>query len=232
MPPRINDDRIARLRRVFIETGSVALAARAAGMDRRAAYQRLGVQGPRREFTTGTRRVALELYGSGMSAASVEEELRRRGYKHVPSREAIGKWAHAAGVARSRSRSDELGQAVRRGRDYDELRRQVRYLATERLLSITRIAKELGVSRNFVRRAMPTVARLNSRSAVERRIWQAYLPDVERRRAAVAEVARRRAAGESIPAIAAAVGISPMTVWRYCRRSGLTHPRKRAAVAA
>ena len=175
---------------------------------------------PMRSWPTAMMREALALYSQGYSSRAVTAELRRR-HETAPTDQAVYRWAKAAGILRSRSRSLELAQGLRRRRNYDKLRRIARELACEKLWSARRIAIHLKVSRGFVTRSIPPEHRLDIAAATTRRFWQAYLPDVEARRARRDEVITRRRNFESLDAIAATTGLHKTTVLSICREAGL-----------
>ena len=231
------------MKATFARTKSVAEAARAAGVSLPTAYRVLASEVAPQGFTARVRAEALRLYKTGLSCRRVAAALKAT-HDPAPSQETVFQWCRAEGILRDRTRANELMNSRLNGRDYDAVRGEVAVLAEEQL-SIHEIARRLGVSRNFVKRHFPedfeyesadggvaknTPTRL--RAAMERRYWQAYLPDVEERRRIRDEVIARRERGETLPAIAAAVGKSPATVWLYCREAGLTKPQAKRRVAA
>lgn len=225
---RISAWHIARLRKAFDRTHNVADAANAAGVSLPTAYRVLADQIRPTTFRTRMRKEALRLYASGLSCRAVALELKKA-HDAAPSQESIHQWAKAAGILRTKSRADELQNARRHGRNYDELRKQARHLAEENLWSVRRISEHLGVTRKVVQRAIAREHRLDPSEATERRQWQAYLPDVEARRARRDDVIARREKGQTYPEIVAATGLSAATVFTYCKRAGLTKSIRREA---
>jgi transposase-like protein len=230
---RISEWHRSRLSAAYRRTRSVCAAARAARVSLPTAYRYLADQHRSAvpTFKTRIRNEALRLYLSGLSCRAVARELAKT-HRPAPSQESVHQWMKAAGVLRSKRRSDELMNARVHGRDYDQIRRDARRLAADKLWSVRRIAETLQVSRGVVKRA---IARsplrpdhiLNPADATLRRMWQAYLPDVEERRRVRDEVITRRERGETLKSIAVATGKSEATVWKYCREAGLTKPLNR-----
>jgi DNA-binding CsgD family transcriptional regulator/transposase-like protein len=220
---RISKWHVARIRAAHRRTGSVAIAAEAAGVSLPTAYRVLADVVKQAGYTMRVVREAVDLYRAGYSARGVARILGER-MSPAPSHESVSGWARAAGVDRSKSRAQEVRAARLAARDYDALRRRARFLATEKLWSVRQIACTLKVSRNFVLRSVPKSYRCGLSLSIERRMWQAHLPDVERRRQIRDEVILRRKQGETYPEIAAATGLSHSTVYHYCHQAGLTTP--------
>lgn len=169
---------------------------------------------------------ALELHESGLSPRGVADELRTR-HGSAPSHETIREWVHKFGSPRSRSRAMELRMARQIGKDYDAIRAEARRLAEEELWSVKRIADHLGVAKSLVRRAIADEHLLDLGEAILRRCWQAFLPDVEVRRARRDAVLKLRERGWTYPQIAAATGVSEAMISVYLRRAGMTKPTRR-----
>lgn len=239
MPKRVyRSDQIHELLAEYERTHSVADASAASGVCVPSAYRILSQVGIFKaatpQYKTALRRRAVDLYRKGLSCRAIEKAFRSE-FSPAPSRAIINDWVKSAGVVRTRSRADELMNARLNGRDYDQMRKRVLYLATEKLWSIRRIANELGVSRNFVARAVPRSYHCDPAEATERRAWQAFHPDVERRRAKRDLVVTLRERGLTYPQITEKTGVSKAMVYRYCRLAGLTKqimPRRRLEVAA
>jgi AraC-like DNA-binding protein len=175
-------------------------------------------------YRTGIRTEALGLYQSGLSCRRVVAELKRR-HGSSPSQNTIFEWCRDERVLRDKSRADELMNARRNGRNYDQVRLEARRLAEDHLWSIRRIARHLGVAKSAVKRAIDPDHHLDLSEAVMRRVWQAYLPDVDDRLRRRDEVIALRHRGATYPEISKATGLSPSTVFSYCRCAGLTGTR-------
>lgn len=170
-----------------------------------------------------TRNRVLGLYRGGLGPYRIKGILGAEG----PSVSTISLWVIAAGIQRSHSRSMILENSRRFRKDFDELRRAAYRLATDRLLSANVIARMLGCHPNTIRRAIDSDLRHANGDAVSRRYWQADLPDAARHRHRRDLVIALRSRGHGLLSIAAAVGMSVPTVWRYCRIAGLTRANRR-----
>jgi transposase len=172
-------------------------------------------------FTTRVTREALRFYAQGLSCRKVAAILSIT-FDPAPSQETIYQWARVAGIIRTKTRANELREARRQGKNFDAIREEARHLAVDRLWSVRRISEQLHVSRGVVTRALAGSYEsrehlLTPREATIRRKWQAYLPDVEQRRARRDEVIDRRERGETYTSIAAALGVSRSTVYSDVR---------------
>lgn len=197
-----------------------------------------------RRWTTRHLTAALELYEQGLSARRVAEELKRR-FSPAPSHEWVREQAHRAGVARTRSRAQELRNSNDNRRDYDALREAAISLV-ERGWTPREIAKELRVSRQFARRVCKEAGYLDELTGVEGRpgtasrtsrgmllrLWIADLPDTRRRRTRLELVAALRLAGRSYHQIARETGVPLGSISHLLRRAGILPTRQRARRSA
>lgn len=215
---------------IYRATGSIREAAAAAKVGRTWAYKVLKAEDVATKtvpvFRMGIVSEALALYSRGASARGVVAELAKT-HDPAPSREWVLQRAREAGILRSQARANELAKAQQLNRDFDAIRRRAFALATEHLWSVKRIAEHLGVSRNTIERAIPREFRLDRSESRRRRIWQAYLPDVEERRAKHARVLQMRTAGALYREIAAETQLTLSTIMRWLSAAGLTKARSK-----
>lgn len=193
---------------------------------------RLGLAGKRPTWTVKMATEAVALYASGLSAVETREELLRRHNGNAPSIEWIRVHVRRAGVQRSRSRGAELKSAKRFGKDYELIRRRARFLAEEKLWSVLRIAKHLGVGTRTVERALPPEHRLGYQEAAIRRCWQSDTPEVNARREKADRVVALRMEGKTYREITELTGVTRSSIGYWLRQFGLVQDysnRKRAA---
>jgi hypothetical protein len=223
-----------RRRQVIIkyrQNGSLEKTAAAVGCSRSFAYKVLVDAGEIVNhppvFTTKVVRDAIALYGSGLSARATVVELNKT-HNPPPSQQWVFERVREAGIARSHARANEIREMQRLGKDFDLIRRIARRIATEKLWSAKMIARHLGVSTKTITRALPPGLRCDASLATQRRKWQAYLPDVDRRRALRDDVIALRLRKTTIAAIVSTTGLSKSTVCLYLKRAGLTKPIRSA----
>lgn len=180
-------------------------------------------------------REAVKLYTGGLSCRGAAAAMKER-HAHTPSQETIHQWAKAAGVLRTKSRADEIQNARRAGRTIsaaDGLRSQARKLRREHKWSVKYIAGVLGVSRNFVERAIFKKRSLRQRTrrrmpasrasrATRLRAWQADHPDVIDRIRAMHVAVTMKDAGATLPEIVFRTKRSKKTIWTWLRETGRT----------
>lgn len=216
----------------YARTASIRLAAAAADMTQSWAYKLLREADLIRThppvFTARQAREAIALYRTGISCREVARTMAES-HSPAPSQQWVFIRVQEAGILRSKSRTMQMRESRRHGKDFDRIRAIARVLAAEKLWSVRKIAEHLGVSKRTVHRALPASLRCNPSLATERRAWQAYLPDVERRRALRDEVIARRERGETYPQIRQGTGLSTSTISLYLHRAGLTKPIARRA---
>jgi transposase len=225
---RITQWHVGRLHAEFKRSGSIARAAEYAKVSLPTAYRHLGAFAKELGYRAPVQREALRLYASGLSTKGVAAALAEK-YNPSPSRQTVWDWVRSAGIVRSKGRAQEIRACTENRRDYAALRRQVRELAEEKLWSVRAIARHLGVSRNFVKCWIPREYRCELSTSIERRAWQAYHPDVERRRTLFDQVVALRERGRKLEDIVVETGLSRSTVWVWCKRAGLTKPTTRRA---
>lgn len=168
---------------------------------------------------------AVALYRGGLSIELVAKELAKK-YSPAPSREWIRRYLKSSGVTRSRHQAQKLQAARRFGRNYDDVRRRACAIAEEKLWSAKRIARFLGVSEMTIRHALISAGHVLTKSEGRQRfVWQAYLPEVERRRAKRAQVFCLRGLGKTYAEIADETGLSESTVGNYLRHFGMKETR-------
>jgi transposase len=217
----------------YRRTKSLQAAASAAGATRSWTYKFLkqsGEIGDRPVFTVRIAREAVKLYSTGLSCREVCEVLARS-YNHVPTIQWVTVQVRQAGAIRSHSRATEIAEAKRRGRDFDRIRSVARTMFEEQLLSVLEISRRLGVATRTIERAITPALRCNRSEARGRRHWQAYMPDVERRRALRDDVVARRQGGATYDEIKAATGVTTHTIGYWLKQAGLTKTVRRRSRA-
>lgn len=169
-------------------------------------------------------REAQQLYvEERLSCRRVVEKLRER-HGWAPSQQCVFEHLRRRGVLRSRSDADRAMNERLHGKDYRTLAERARQLAEDHYWSPRAIARHLGVSKGMVRRTLEPHQQPGPAEAIRRRAWDASYPDVRARLRRRIEVLRRRRAGETYDAIAAALGVSRSTIYHYCRAAKLTRP--------
>ncbi len=206
-------------------TSSTAKAAAAAGTSASYAWHILDDEGlitnRTPEYPAEVVEEALRLYiDERLSCRGVEARLREK-HSPAPSQESIHQWVKAHGLLRTKSQADVIQNSRRNGRDYEgEVGPRAQELAT-RKLSVRRIARELGVSRQAVKRHLSEEDRPGPAMATIRQAWEADTPEARARRARRDQVVVMRHDGATYPEIEEESGLSTATVYLYLKGAGL-----------
>lgn len=225
----------ARVLANYARTSSHTAAARAAGVSPGWAYgvlKRNSRIADQNCFTARTMLEARRLYvEERLSCRGVVARLRAAGVDPAPSQQTVFDYLRRAGVLRTKSQADVIQNGRRNGRDYEAIGPVARELARERRWSVHRIARELDISRNAVKRHLEAEDRCDAAEATRRAQWEADTPEARARRERRIQVMQLRIAGKKLREIVAAVGVSLPTVCTWLREDGLTRPPVRHRLA-